>query len=307
MPQPVLAVVSVLGKDQKGVVAQFATYMAERGINIEDIEQRVVRGFFVMDMLVDLKTSPPIFPSSSPACSISAARSTWRSKSTSIPKRKKKNRRSRQQRTPLPRAAPRRSPRRQTPRRNRRRLCQSPRSGTHRQSRQSALCLPSAITISKNISTGCAQSATPGIDPIVLARYMRILPPQLRQDVPSSDHQHPSVAAPLFPRRGPLQTGIRKRRARARLHRPLRHRTTRRRPRHPSGRLPHQCRHRLTGRRQAERPGTGSAEPSAEPCSYSSMKNWWWSKAKSSSSRASAGFLVLRSRLVARAFSPCKD
>jgi formyltetrahydrofolate deformylase len=50
----VLAVVSVLGKDQKGVVAQFATYMAERGINIQDIEQRVVRGFFVMDMLVDL-------------------------------------------------------------------------------------------------------------------------------------------------------------------------------------------------------------------------------------------------------------
>src|SRR5687768_3318041 len=34
--------------------------MADRGINIEDIEQRVVRGFFVMDMLVDLKelTSP---------------------------------------------------------------------------------------------------------------------------------------------------------------------------------------------------------------------------------------------------------
>src|SRR5438552_16192216 len=51
----VLAVVSVLGKDQKGVVAQFATYLAERGVNIEDIEQRVVRGFFVMDMLVDLK------------------------------------------------------------------------------------------------------------------------------------------------------------------------------------------------------------------------------------------------------------
>jgi formyltetrahydrofolate deformylase len=53
--QSVMAVVSVLGKDQKGVVAQFATYMAERGINIEDIEQRVVRGFFLMDMLVDIK------------------------------------------------------------------------------------------------------------------------------------------------------------------------------------------------------------------------------------------------------------
>ncbi len=50
----VLAVVSVMGKDQKGVVAQFATYMADRGINIEDIEQRVVYGMFVMDMLVDL-------------------------------------------------------------------------------------------------------------------------------------------------------------------------------------------------------------------------------------------------------------
>ena len=38
--------------------------MAERGINIEDIEQRVVRGFFVMDMLVDLKDDlRPISPS----------------------------------------------------------------------------------------------------------------------------------------------------------------------------------------------------------------------------------------------------
>src|SRR5580704_11256912 len=55
VPSAVLAVVSVLGKDQKGVVAQFATYVAERGINIEDIEQRVVRGFFLMDMLVDIK------------------------------------------------------------------------------------------------------------------------------------------------------------------------------------------------------------------------------------------------------------
>lgn len=55
MAESVLAVVSVLGKDQKGVVAQFATYLAERGVNIEDIEQRVVRGFFLMDMLVQLR------------------------------------------------------------------------------------------------------------------------------------------------------------------------------------------------------------------------------------------------------------
>jgi formyltetrahydrofolate deformylase len=51
----VLAVVSVVGSDQKGVVARFATYMAERGINIQDIQQRVVRGLFIMDMLVDIR------------------------------------------------------------------------------------------------------------------------------------------------------------------------------------------------------------------------------------------------------------
>jgi formyltetrahydrofolate deformylase len=47
-------VVSVLGRDQKGVVARISTYLAERDVNIEDIEQRVVRGQFLMDMLVDI-------------------------------------------------------------------------------------------------------------------------------------------------------------------------------------------------------------------------------------------------------------
>jgi len=55
MPDKLLAVISVQGRDQKGVVAQFATFVAERGVNIEDLEQRVVSGVFVMDMLVDLK------------------------------------------------------------------------------------------------------------------------------------------------------------------------------------------------------------------------------------------------------------
>lgn len=48
------AIVSVIGKDQKGVVARFATYLANHGINIEDIEQQVVHGRFIMDMLVNL-------------------------------------------------------------------------------------------------------------------------------------------------------------------------------------------------------------------------------------------------------------
>ncbi len=50
----VLAIVSVLGRDQKGVVARISTYLADQDINIEDIEQRVVRGQFLMDMLVDI-------------------------------------------------------------------------------------------------------------------------------------------------------------------------------------------------------------------------------------------------------------
>ena len=53
--QKVMGVVSVAGNDQKGVVARISTYLAEHGINIEDIEQRVVQGMFLMNMLVDLR------------------------------------------------------------------------------------------------------------------------------------------------------------------------------------------------------------------------------------------------------------
>ena len=48
------AVVSVIGRDQKGVVARISTYLASANINIEDIEQRVMEGLFIMTMLVDL-------------------------------------------------------------------------------------------------------------------------------------------------------------------------------------------------------------------------------------------------------------
>ena len=53
MPQ-IKAVINVIGQDQKGVVARFATYVAGKDINILDIEQQVVNGKFIMDMLVDL-------------------------------------------------------------------------------------------------------------------------------------------------------------------------------------------------------------------------------------------------------------
>lgn len=50
----ILGVVSVIGQDQKGVVARVSTYLAENNVNIEDIEQMVVHGMFIMNMLVDL-------------------------------------------------------------------------------------------------------------------------------------------------------------------------------------------------------------------------------------------------------------
>ncbi len=48
------AVISVIGHDQKGVVARVSTYLAGCSINIEDIEQRVMEGLFIMTMRVDL-------------------------------------------------------------------------------------------------------------------------------------------------------------------------------------------------------------------------------------------------------------
>src|SRR2546422_3503361 len=48
------AVISIIGRDQKGVVARISTYLASCNINIEDIEQRVMEGLFIMTMLVDL-------------------------------------------------------------------------------------------------------------------------------------------------------------------------------------------------------------------------------------------------------------
>ncbi len=50
----VLGIVSVVGGDQKGIVARVSTYLASHDVNIEDIEQKVVQGIFLMNMLVDM-------------------------------------------------------------------------------------------------------------------------------------------------------------------------------------------------------------------------------------------------------------
>ena len=53
-----LAFVTVIGRDQKGIVAKVSTVLYKHKINIEDISQKVMRGNFVMIMMVDFKDSP---------------------------------------------------------------------------------------------------------------------------------------------------------------------------------------------------------------------------------------------------------
>ena len=48
------AVVTVLGFDRKGIIAKVSNVLFERGINILDISQTIVDGFFNMFMIVDI-------------------------------------------------------------------------------------------------------------------------------------------------------------------------------------------------------------------------------------------------------------
>ena len=54
------AVVTVLGFDRKGIIARVSGILYERGINILDISQTILDGYFNMVMIVDL--SEPTCP-----------------------------------------------------------------------------------------------------------------------------------------------------------------------------------------------------------------------------------------------------
>ena len=51
------AIITVIGKDTTGIIAAVCTLLAENKINILDISQTVMEGFFTMTMLVDLTNS----------------------------------------------------------------------------------------------------------------------------------------------------------------------------------------------------------------------------------------------------------
>ncbi|MCL2865655.1 MAG: ACT domain-containing protein [Lachnospiraceae bacterium] len=47
-------IVTVLGQDQVGIIAKVCTYLAESEVNILDISQSIIAGFFHMMMVVDV-------------------------------------------------------------------------------------------------------------------------------------------------------------------------------------------------------------------------------------------------------------
>ena len=46
-------IITVVGKDTVGIIAKVCTYLAENGINILDISQTIVQGYFNMMIIVD--------------------------------------------------------------------------------------------------------------------------------------------------------------------------------------------------------------------------------------------------------------
>ena len=54
-------IITVIGKDTVGIIAKVCTYLAENNVNILDISQTIVQGYFNMMMIVDRSQSEKRF------------------------------------------------------------------------------------------------------------------------------------------------------------------------------------------------------------------------------------------------------
>lgn len=54
-------IITVVGKDTVGIIAKVCTYLADTGINILDISQTIVQGYFNMMMVVDMNQAAKDF------------------------------------------------------------------------------------------------------------------------------------------------------------------------------------------------------------------------------------------------------
>ena len=50
-------IITVVGNDTVGIIAKVCTYLAENQVNILDISQTIVQGYFNMMMIVDVSLS----------------------------------------------------------------------------------------------------------------------------------------------------------------------------------------------------------------------------------------------------------
>ena len=54
-------IITVVGKDGIGIIAKICTYLANNHINIEDISQTIVQGYFNMMMITDMNEASKPF------------------------------------------------------------------------------------------------------------------------------------------------------------------------------------------------------------------------------------------------------
>lgn len=54
-------IITVVGKDTVGIIAKVCTYLSESGVNVLDISQTIVSGFFNMMMIVDMTNATKSF------------------------------------------------------------------------------------------------------------------------------------------------------------------------------------------------------------------------------------------------------
>lgn len=54
-------IITVVGKDTVGIIARVCTYLADNNVNVLDISQTIVQGFFNMMMVVDANESKKEF------------------------------------------------------------------------------------------------------------------------------------------------------------------------------------------------------------------------------------------------------
>lgn len=54
-------IITVVGKDTKGIIAKVCTWLADNDVNILDISQTIVQEYFNMMMIVDMKQMKKTF------------------------------------------------------------------------------------------------------------------------------------------------------------------------------------------------------------------------------------------------------